>query len=161
VGIILKANLKYLICFGLGLVVATVIPVRATPNVLHDMSGTILAQAQSGEFSEYSLRTLATCLDNSGFTVRQGKVVDSTSNNPSPNYRDGVVNNKQGTCLRIREEGTIQNVVRCIPNGEGVQVLLKQGKPIITTYNNLEYIFVISYSDGSKGWVSAGSINFQ
>jgi hypothetical protein len=144
--------------FCAGLAAASVIPAKATPNTLNSMGGTIVAQ--SGQFTNSSLRALATCLSNSGFTtVYEVSTSESVANNSkqNQNYIEGVV--KVDNCLNLREEGSIETKARCMPSGEVVQVQLKDGSPITRKYGQDEFVFVISYK-GDKGWAAKEYLSY-
>jgi hypothetical protein len=158
----LKNDFKYLVGFAVGVVVALSIPTKATPDTLRSMQGTIVAQ--SGEFTNSSLRALATCLNNSGFVAAQGGTstpVTSEQSNPAAGYIDGVINSVDADkCLNLRQEGEITKPIRCMPNGETVQVVLKDGSPVTRKYNGYEYVFVITYDGRGKGWAVGESIKY-
>ncbi|MBI4783186.1 MAG: hypothetical protein HY785_17965 [Oscillatoriophycideae cyanobacterium NC_groundwater_1537_Pr4_S-0.65um_50_18] len=154
----LRANLKYLTGFGAGLAVAASIPVVATPISQLSISKEVLT-AQAGGASVNSLNKLATCLETSGY-IADRRISQGGSAEAVPNYEEGFVANVNDYCANLRNEGEIQTPIRCMRNGETVQVLLKNRKPITLRWNNLDHVFVIAYSDGSKGWVVADSIKY-
>ena len=155
----LKNDFKYLVGFVVGVVVALGMPSKATPDTLRSMQGTIVAQ--SGEFTNSSLRELATCLNNSGFVAAQGGTSSPRQSNPAAGYIDGMINSVDvAKCLNLRQEGEITNTIRCMPNGETVQVILKDGSPVTRKYNGFEYVFVITYDGRGKGWAVGESIKY-
>lgn len=150
----MKSNFKYLIGFIAGLIVALMILVKVTPNALATMEGTIVAQG--GEFSDTSLRALATCLSNSGFVAAQDRTPRPIQTYPNPdsntNYIDATVIAKND-CLHLRQEGAIESVLRCMRSGEVVQVILQNREPIRRKYGGDDFVFVVAY-EGGKGWAA-------
>ncbi|WP_088890748.1 hypothetical protein [Leptolyngbya ohadii] len=151
-----KRFLRYFLVFCAGLAIASILPVVASPvretaARTQNNQETLLAQNSS----EAALSALAGCLDWSGY--KHIKPVPNSSPSPIPGAVDGRIANANNSCTRLRFEGQIQQEIRCLDNGEIVQVQLKDGQPIVRQWNDGEstkdFIFVISYRDGSKGWV--------
>lgn len=153
----LKKLLPYLIGACAGLVAAGVLPVIATSAQKTQISqATVLAQGSS----DNSLRVLANCLDIAGYVSRSTPDQGRTSA-PGPAASDGIVNTLGGECLNLRAEGQIQQVIDCMPLGGAVQVQFSEGKAITREWNNTEFVFVISYANGRKGWAERRSIDFN
>jgi hypothetical protein len=60
-------------------------------------------------------------------------------------------------CLNLRAETQMNQVIRCMPRGEQIQVVLTAKNEVVTTSWGHQYAYVLAF-DGSKGWAEIKSI---
>lgn len=167
-GFLLKRFSRYLLVFCSGLAIASILPVVASPvrevaERTESNQETLLAQNNSAA----SLNILAGCLDRSGFRFvrdiqpQASQTFSLLSESPIISGRDGIIDNMRERCANLRSEGQIEQEITCLGNGKRVQVQFKNGQPITTFWEGAKHVFVISYGDGSKGWVFDDFVDYD